>query len=159
MPRSAAGAAALLPGAGSTAHTVTPPSQDRIPQLLHRCSTMARPRPPSEDRDGCPARGRVGPPPSLTDTFSDSFDSVQATRIMRPGSGRACRIALLSSSLITRAASPTAAVSMPDSRRSAVRRQRASATLDGAYGSRTTPDALTSLSLYLLALTRSPALC
>ena len=35
-PPSATGAVALLPGAGSTAHTVIPPSQDRIPQLLHR---------------------------------------------------------------------------------------------------------------------------
>jgi hypothetical protein len=64
---------------------------------------------------------------------------------------------LLSNSLTTSAASPTAAASMPDSRSSAVRRQRACATLDAAYGSRTTPDALTSLSVYLLALTRSPA--
>ncbi len=115
-----------------------------IPQLLDRCSTMARPRPPSADGDGYPARGRAGPPPSLTDTRSVPSQSVQATRTVQPGNGRACRIALLSSSLRTRAASPIAAATVPASRRSVASCPRAVATLDGAYGSRTTLAALTS---------------
>jgi hypothetical protein len=140
----APGAAVPHRGAGSTAQTVILPLEDRIPQVLDRCSTMARPRPPSEERDGCLAPGRVGAPPSLTDTRSEPLQSVQATRTVQPGNGCACRIALLSSSLKTKAASPIAAAIMPASRRSVASRPRAVATLDGAYGSRTTLAALTS---------------
>ena len=92
--------------AGRTAHTVVPRSSARTPQLEHRCSTMPRPRPPMEDSDGREARGRVALPPSLTMTSTEVGAEIQETRIRASGSGRACRIALLSSSLVTRAASP-----------------------------------------------------
>ena len=69
---------------------------------------MPRPRPPIEDSDGRDARGRVALPPSLTMTSTVDAESIQATRIRASGSGRACRIALLRSSLVTRAASATA---------------------------------------------------
>ena len=105
---------------------------------------MARPRPPSAEMEGRSARGRVGPPPSLTDTRSEPPDSVQATRTEQPGNGLACRIALPSNSLKTKAASPIAAAIMPASLRSVASRPRAVATLDGVYGSRTMLAALTS---------------
>ena len=131
-------------GAGRTAHTVVPRSSARTPQLEHRCSTMPRPRPPMEDSDGRAARGRVALPPSLTMTSTAVAESIQETRMQASGSGRACRIALLSSSLVTRAASATAAAGRPASRNSAPIRPRATATLDGTQGSRTTLAALTS---------------
>ena len=59
------------------------------------------------------SRGRLGDrgsgplPASLTATRSASSLSVQVTLIREPGSGAACRIALLSSSLTTSAASQT----------------------------------------------------
>ena len=65
------------------------------------------PRPPIEQR-GLAGRGRVMLPPSLTATSSDRPCSAQATSTRAPGSGLACRTALLSSSLTTRAASPIA---------------------------------------------------
>jgi hypothetical protein len=133
-------------GAGRMAQTVTPPVEAWTPQVLARHSTMARPRPPSDDSDGCPAWGWVGPPPSRTDTVSDSSQSAHDTWTMAPGSGLAWRMALLSNSLKTSAASPIAVPSRPASRRSAESCQRAVATLDGAHGSRTTLDVLTSRS-------------
>ena len=132
-------------GAGRTAHTLLPRSSARTPQLEARCSTMPRPRPPIEDSDGRDARGRVVLPPSLTTTSTVDGESIQATRIRASGSGRACRIALLRSSLMTRAASATAVAGRPAARRSAAIRPRATATLDGTHGSRTTLAALTSL--------------
>jgi len=105
--------------AGRTAQTVTPPVESWTPQVLARHSTMARPRPPSADGEGCPACGRVGPPPSRTLTVSDPSQSDHATWTWAPGSGLACRMALLSSSLKTSAASPIVAATSPASRRSA----------------------------------------
>jgi hypothetical protein len=132
-------------GAGRTAHTLLPRSSARTPQLEDRCSTMPRPRPPIEDSDGRDARGRVVLPPSLTTTSTVDGEIIQATRIRASGSGRACRIALLRSSLVTRAASATAVAGRPAARSSAAIRPRATATLDGTHGSRTTLAALTSL--------------
>ncbi len=130
---------------GTTAHTVVPRSSARTPQLEHRCSTMPRPRPPMEDSDGREARGRVALPPSLTMISTAAAVSIQEIRMQEPGSGRACRIALLSSSLVTRAASAVAVVESPAWRSSAPIRPRATATLDGTHGSRTTLAALTPL--------------
>src|SRR5215472_1779621 len=131
-------------GAGSTAQTVVPPSLVRTPQLLDKCLTMASPLPPSENRDGRAGCGRVVAPPSLTDTSIHPSMSTQATCSIEPGSGRACRMALLSSSLTTSAASQAAGSTMPASRRSAARCHRAAPTLAGVFGSRTTLDVLTS---------------
>ena len=149
-------AAALPPGppppgpalppreAGTTAHTVVPRSSARTPQLEHRCSTIPRPRPPMEDSDGREARGRVALPPSLTMISTVAAESIQETRMQASGSGRACKIALLSSSLVTRAASAMAVAQSPAWRSSAPIRPRATATLDGTHGSKTTLAALTS---------------
>ena len=131
-------------GAGSTAHTVVPEASARTPQLEHRCSTMDSPRPPTADRDGRDACGRVALPPSLTSTSSDAGLSTQAARIRASGSGRACRIALLSSSLSTSAASATHPANRPAPRNSVLIRPRATATLDGTHGRSTTLAALTS---------------
>ena len=105
---------------------------------------MASPRPPIEESEGCAFRGRVMLPPSLTATSSDRSRSAQATSTRAPGSGLACRIALVSSSLTTRVASPIAGVTMPASRRWVLICQRAAITLAGAWGSSTTLDVLTS---------------
>jgi hypothetical protein len=50
----------------------------------------------------------VAPPPSLTETWTQPGSMRQATRILAPGSGAACRRALLNSSLMTSATSQTA---------------------------------------------------
>src|SRR5258708_8424002 len=134
-----------LRGGGKIAHDVRPPASARAPQVRDRWSTMLMPRPPSEDRDAGAIRGRVGLPPSLTATSIDPSATLQATRSHEPRSGRAWRIELLSSSLITRAASRMAASKMPTASRSSVRRRRATATLAGAAGRSTTLDLLTSL--------------
>jgi hypothetical protein len=69
---------------------------------------MAKPRPPTVDADGWPTCGMVALPPSLTDTsiVPPLMDHVTWSR--SPGSGYACKMALLSNSLTTRAASLTA---------------------------------------------------
>ena len=124
---------------------------DREPEVAgqdaHRqesCSTMARPRPPIEESDGCAARGRVMLPPSLTATSSDRSRSAQATSTRAPGRGLACMIALVSNSLTTTAASPIAGRTTPASCRWVLICQRAVTTLAGACGSSTTLDVLTS---------------
>ena len=76
--------------------------------VLRSRSTMSSPRPPRAEQAGWRWRGCVGPPPSLTATSTDPGSTSQATCSFSPGSGRACRMELLSSSLTTRAASPTA---------------------------------------------------
>ena len=89
-------------------------------------------------------RGRVMAPPSLTATSSDRSRSAHATSTRAPGSGLACRIALVSSSLTTSVASPIAGETMPASCRSVLIWLRAAITLAGVCGSSTTLDALTS---------------
>jgi len=130
-------------GAASTAQTVIPESSDLTPHCLDRYSTMASPRPPSDERVGWAVVGLVGAPPSLTATSTASASSAHATCTLSPGSGRACRMALLSSSLTTRTASPTAASKMPAAVRSAASRRRTTPTLAGAQGRSTVPAALT----------------
>jgi hypothetical protein len=127
-----------------TAQTVKPASSSRMPQLRARCATMPSPRPPRDDSEGWPAWGRVGPPPSLTVTSTDPAASTQVTCSCEPGNGRACRIALLSSSLTTSAASPMTGSKRPASTRSSIKRRRATATLAGTQGRSTTLDFLTS---------------
>ena len=105
---------------------------------------MSRPRPPRADTVACARTGVVGAPPSLTATSTASSPTAQATCTFAPGSGLACRIALLSNSLTTRTASPTAASKIPAALRSAASRWRATATLAGAQGRSTVPAALTS---------------
>jgi hypothetical protein len=133
-------------GAASTAQTVKPTSSVRTPQVLHRCSTMRRPRPLIDDGDGCPACGTVGLPPSLTATSTELALTSQATCSRSPGSGYACSIALLKSSLMTRTASATAWSNTPAARSSSESALRARATLAGAHGRWTIPDFLTSLT-------------
>lgn len=144
----------FLCGAGSTAQTVSPRSSDRTPHVRARCSTMPSPRPPSADTEACAACGRVAPPPSLTEISITPSSSAQVTWSLAPGSGCACRMALLSSSLTTSAASATAASKMPAARSSEVSFRRATATLAGAQGSRTTLDFLTSRAPALGAAAR-----
>src|ERR1022692_2206678 len=141
-------------GALSTAQTVSPVSSARTPQASHRQATMLSPRPPSEDTDAWLACGLVGLPPSLTVTGTELSSTSQVTRSLSPGSGYACRMALLSSSLTTRAASPTAQSKIPASLSSADSALLATATLAGAHGSSTTLDALTSLPARPDAATR-----
>ena len=83
-------------------------------------------------------------PPSLTATSSDRSRSAHATSTRAPGSGLACRIALVSSSLTTSVASPIAGETMPAPCRSVLIWLRAAITLAGVCGSSTTLDALTS---------------
>jgi hypothetical protein len=105
---------------------------------------MSRPRPPSAETLACARAGVVAAPPSLTATSMASLPSAHATWMFAPGSGLACLMALLRSSLTTRTASPTAASKIPAALRSAATRWRATATLAGAQGSSTVPAALTS---------------
>jgi hypothetical protein len=122
-------------------HALVGPHAPGARQVLDDVDAAA----PSEDREACAGRGRVALPPSLTATSVDSPSTLQATRSQEPCSGRAWRIALLSSSLITRTASPMAASRTPTASNSWVRRRRAIATLAGAAGRRTTLDVPTSL--------------
>src|SRR5258708_2710900 len=66
-------------GAARTAQTVSPTSSARTPQVRQRCSTMLRPRPLTDDADGCPACGTVALPPSLTATSTEVPSTAQAT--------------------------------------------------------------------------------
>ena len=93
---------------------------------------------------GWPSSGRVDPPPSLTETRTVSASRSQATRMPEPGSGPPCRRALLSSSLMTRAASVTAGARTPASIRSDTKCRRATPTLDAVNGSRRALDSVTS---------------
>jgi hypothetical protein len=139
-------------GTATTAQTVSPVSSALTPQLLARYSTMPRPRPPREETVACAVMGLVVAPPSLTATSTALSSSTQARITLEPGRGRACRMALLSSSLTTRTASPTAPSNTPAAVRSAASRRRATATLAGAHGRSTVPAVLTSLR-------RAPAVC
>src|SRR5262249_3874737 len=105
---------------------------------------MASPRPPIEDSEGRVVRGRVMAPPSLTATSTDRSRSAHATSTRAPGSGLACRMALVSSSLTTSVASPTAWLTMPAPCRSVPIWLRAAITLASECGRRPTLDALTS---------------
>src|SRR5215470_7071337 len=115
-----------------------------MPHLLATYSTMSRPRPPSAETLACVRAGLVAAPPSLTATSIASSSSAHATCTFAPGSGLACLMALLRSSLTTSTASPTAVLKIPAALRSAATRWRATATLAGAQGSNTVPAALTS---------------
>lgn len=131
-------------GTATTAQTVSPVSLVLTPQLLARYSTMSRPRPPSEETVACVVIGLVDAPPSLTATSTEPSSSAQARSNLAPGRGLACRIALLSSSLTTRTASPTTPSNTPAAVSSAASRRRATATLAGAHGRKTVPAILTS---------------
>ena len=71
--------------------------------------------------------------------------SAHDTRTCDPGSGRACRMALLSNSLTTSAASPIVPGKMPQARSSLRSCPRAVPTLEGTHGSSTTLARLTSM--------------
>ena len=75
--------------------------------MLDSFSTILSPRPPVAAWVGSPSSGTVGPPPSLTETWTHPGSMRQATRIVAPGSGAACRRALLNNSVITSATSQT----------------------------------------------------
>jgi hypothetical protein len=70
--------------------------------------------------------------------------SCQATLIVAPGSGLACWSALLNNSLMTTAASLTAASRTPAVTRSDTRQRRATLALEAANGSSSTLDLATS---------------
>src|SRR5215468_2771097 len=103
---------------GTSAHTVVAPlpsspgssplapsSPVPTPQRSESRATMPSPRPPTDQFVGSFSIGTVGPPPSLTATFTLSRRRLQETFTVRPGSGVACRRALLISSLSTSPAS------------------------------------------------------
>jgi hypothetical protein len=69
---------------------------------------MASPRPPTADAGGWPTCGMVALPPSLTATSIVLPSTDHVTWSRSPGRGYACKMALLSSSLTTTAASRTA---------------------------------------------------
>lgn len=105
---------------------------------------MSRPRPPSEETVACAVIGRVAAPPSVTAIWTaPSVKSHERSRF-EPGSGLACRMALLSNSLTTSTASPTTPSNIPAAVSSAARSWRAIATLAGAHGRATVPAILTS---------------
>ena len=85
-----------------------PSSLTLVPHLVDSFSTILSPRPPVAPWAGSPSSGTVGAPPSLTETRTLTGSICQATRICAPGSGAACRSALLNSSLMTSATSQTA---------------------------------------------------
>ena len=95
-------------GAGISAQTVVPSSSQRVPQCRDSLATMRNPLPPVVNFPESPSSGRVGPPPSCTEIRTAPAPICQATLIVAPGSGRACRSALLNNSLMTTAASLTA---------------------------------------------------
>jgi hypothetical protein len=132
-------------GAGTSAHTVVPSSSQRVPQHRDSRATMRSPRPPVVSWLSWPSSGMVGPPPSLTNTRTPPSSSCHQTRICAPFSGLACLRALLSSSLMTTAASPMAASVTPATARSDTRRRRAIPALEGAKGSISMLDLVTSL--------------
>jgi len=131
-------------GTATTAQTVSPVSSVLTPQLLARYSTMPRPRPPREETVACAVIGHVDAPPSLTATSTAPPFRAQASSNFEPGRGLACRMALLSSSLTTRTASPTTPSNTPAAVSSAATRRRATATLAGAHGRSRVPAILTS---------------
>jgi hypothetical protein len=144
-------------GTATTAQTVSPVSSVLTPQLLARYSTMPRPRPPRDETVACAVIGLVDAPPSLTATSTALSSSVQARSNLEPGRGLACRMALLSSSLTTRTASPTTPSNTPAAVSSAASRRRATATLAGAHGRSTVPAILTSLRRTRQSATRAAA--
>ncbi len=87
---------------------MVPSSPLLVPQRVDSFSTIRSPRPPVAPGVGWPSSGMVAPPPSLTETWTQPGSMRQATRILAPGSGAACRRALLNSSLMTSATSQTA---------------------------------------------------
>jgi hypothetical protein len=106
---------------------------------------MSRPRPPSEETVACAVIGRVAAPPSVTAISTAPSVRSQERSSFEPGSGLACRMALLSNSLTTSTASPTTPSKIPAAVSSAASRWRATATLAGAHGRTTVPAILTSL--------------
>src|SRR3984885_3668527 len=137
----------------TSAQTVVPLSSHRVPQRRDSRATIRRPRPPVVLGVGSPSSGWVDPPPSLTQTRTLSSSRSQATRMPAPGSGPACCRALLSSSLITRAASVTADAHTPASMRSDTKCRRATPTLDAVNGTCRTLDSVTPTSARLFCPT------
>ena len=96
----------------------------------------AQPAPTGPPRRGRRRTGHGGPPPSETSTSTTLFLTFQCTRIAPSASGRACRIALATSSLTTISDSSMTGAETPRATRSSTSSRRMRGAADGAHGRR-----------------------